>query len=324
MSKLNSLQAIVIKTAIVLCVLFVPYFFSLLMSPNRLVQQKKLPNSPTHEPEFKTLTVAAYNIAHGRGTAASNSEGGNKEEREQRLQDIAQLLKETDADVLVLNEVDFDSSWSYGVNQAEHLAQEVGYPYWVEQRNLDFRFLWITWRFGNAILSKFPLTDTQIIKLPAHSTWEFILAGKKQAVSSVLNFDNQRVRVISAHLSHRSPALRIQSAKEILEQMQESPLPTILAGDKNSMPIQLIHPEEESVSQTAIQVFEDSGQFTLPPLRGPLKSSEMTFHSEDPKWMIDWIFIPRHWIFDSFEVEPGTLSDHRLIKANIRIPKVQP
>lgn len=324
MSKLNRLQSIVVKTTIVLCVLFAPYFFSRLMSPTRLVQQKELSHISEYDLGQKNLTVAAYNIAHGRGTAASDSEGGNKEEREKRLEDIAELLKETDADVLILNEVDFDSSWSYGVNQAEYLALEAGYPYWVEQRNLDFRFLWMTWRFGNAILSKYPLTDVQLVKLPAHSTWELILAGKKQAVSSVINFDGQRVRIISAHLSHRSSTLRIQSAKDILEHMQEKPLPTILAGDMNSMPIQLVQPEVKSVQQTAIKVFKDSGQFTFPPIKVPLTKPEMTFHSEDPKLMIDWIFIPKNWTFDSFEVEASTLSDHRLIKANLGLSPVEP
>ena len=76
--------------------------------------------------------------------------GGKPSERSDRLREIADFLIEVDADVVVLNEVDFDASWSGHLNQAEFLASRAKYPYRVEQRNLDFRVLGWTWRFGNA------------------------------------------------------------------------------------------------------------------------------------------------------------------------------
>lgn len=315
--KLPKLQAAIIRTLIVLLVVFAPYVFSRLMSPLRVLEQHNLQSNNLEVSEKPTLTIAAYNIAHGRGTANSNSAGGDSEERIQRLENIGKLLKQIDADVVILNEVDFDSSWSYDVNQAAFLAKAAGYPYWVEQRNLDFRFLWKTWRFGNAILSKTPLSEPKLVKLPAYSFWEPILAGKKQAVSATLEHNGQSIRVIAAHLSHRSPSLRRDSADMILDQISRDKIPTVLAGDMNSMPLYMIDPDADHFPETAIQVFGSSARFRIPTLEYPLNKSDMTFHSEDPKWMIDWILIPEDWSFRNYSIEDITLSDHRLIHAEI-------
>ena len=95
--------------------------------------------------------------------ATSNWQGGTLKERETRLTQIADLLRDLDADIVVLNEVDFDSSWSSSTNQARYLAKQAGYPYWAEQRNLDFRILIWKWRFGNAVLSKYPIIEAGVV-----------------------------------------------------------------------------------------------------------------------------------------------------------------
>jgi endonuclease/exonuclease/phosphatase family metal-dependent hydrolase len=86
------------------------------------------------------LRIATYNIAHGRGLAESNWDGGSPADHEARLQAIAAELRAWPVDVVVLEEVDFDASWSHRVNQAEVLARAAGFPYWIEQSNYDLRF----------------------------------------------------------------------------------------------------------------------------------------------------------------------------------------
>jgi hypothetical protein len=77
----------------------------------------------------EAIRIASYNIAHGRGLADSNWHGGNLQQRLKRLDAIGALLRDVDADLVILNEVDFDASWSFGVNQARHLAEIAHYPY---------------------------------------------------------------------------------------------------------------------------------------------------------------------------------------------------
>ena len=57
------------------------------------------------------------------------------------MDQIAALLRTINADVVVLNEVDFDSTWTHSVDEARYLAEKAGYPFLAEQRNIDYRVL---------------------------------------------------------------------------------------------------------------------------------------------------------------------------------------
>ena len=163
---------------IVVVLVLLPYAFSRLVSPWRRITVFSSDSVQTASVPTQ-FRVACYNIAHGRGLAKSNFNGESAERRLQRLDEIADLLVDIDADIVVLNEVDFESSWSQSVNQAEYLASKAGYPFRVEQRNYDLRVLSWKWRFGNAVLSRFPVQNVRLLDLPDHATWEAVVAGKK-------------------------------------------------------------------------------------------------------------------------------------------------
>ena len=305
-------------TFLLSALLVVPYGFSRLASTWRCLSVHSTPDvgvTKTHTPELP-LRIACYNIAHGRGVAPSNWAGGNRVERIDRLDQIATLLRRIDADVVILNEVDFDSSWSYSVNQARYLAEEAGYPHWTEQRNLDFRVLMWTWRFGNAVLSRFPIMDAQVADLPGYATWETILAGKKRGTVCDIILGDQAVRVIGAHLSHRSEPLRVKSATVLVQIAAESRLPTIVAGDLNSTPPGFPNSVADSNGNNAIEVFDNSGRFQRSPTNQLLTDNDLTYLSVEPRSVIDWILIPHNWHFLQYSVELSRLSDHRPVYAD--------
>ena len=220
---------------LVLLIVFGPYLLSRCMAPaNRLVIRESASTENAEIPN--RLRIACYNIAHGRGLVESNWDGVDPSTRIQRLDQIADLLSEINADVVVLNEVDFDASWSNHVNQAEYLAKQCGYSFWVEERNLDFRVVHRTWRFGNAILSKLPLSNAQLIDLPSYGELETLLAGKKRAFGVDVSLGNHDVHLVAAHLSHRSEDIRERSAQAIVDHVRQKGLPTVVAGDMNSSP----------------------------------------------------------------------------------------
>ncbi len=112
---------------LLLAVLFLPYVSSRLMSPWRRISIHSAPTpdlqtreSPRPENQIR---IASYNIAHGRGTGDANWNGESRGARITRLDQIAGLLCAIDADIVVLNEVDFDPSWSQSINQARYLAE---------------------------------------------------------------------------------------------------------------------------------------------------------------------------------------------------------
>ena len=210
---------ICITICALLALVLVPYAFSRAASPWRSISVQATSDAFDVQPRVseKTLRVVCYNIAHGRGLAESNWDGGSAQDRIARLDQIADLLREINADIVVLNEVDFAASWSNSVNQAEYIARRAGYPEHIEQRNLDFRVLTWQWRFGNAVLSKLPIHRADVLDLPGYSTWETLLAGKKRGIRCEIEVDSQVIQLIAAHFSHRSEDLRVRSAQEVLD-----------------------------------------------------------------------------------------------------------
>lgn len=267
-----------------------------------------------------SLRVATFNIAHGRGVAASNWQAGTDQERIARLDEIASLLRRIDADIVVLNEVDFDCSWSSHTNQARYLARKAGYRYRAEQRNLDFRVLFWTWRFGNAVLSKYPITDAQIVDLPGYSRLETLLAGKKRALSCEVAAEGGVVRVVGAHLSHRSESLRVKSSGVIVELVKKAKSPTVVAGDLNSTPPDFPEALTDENGQNAIATLDSCGYFRREPNRPGNEDRNLTFHAAEPTLAIDWILIPANWEYRSYTVDPAVLSDHRLVFADLSAP----
>lgn len=306
-------------TVVVLALVFVPYLVSRLTSSSRDVQvfSTALDSAATEQPE--SLRIACFNIAHGRGLTSSNWEGGDRKTRRGRLAEIFELLDELDADIVVLNEVDFDASWSGHVNQAELLAMHSGYPYRVEQTNLDFRVLGWTWRFGNAVLSKYPITNAQLIDLPGYSAWESILVGKKRAALCEVRVGERTLRVMAAHLSHRSESVRVQSAEMIVKLATAGNASTIVAGDLNSTPPDYPQSESDEAGRNAIVVLDESELFRREPATLPLRNELLTFPAEQPTRVIDWVLIPRAWQFVDYRAVPTTLSDHRPVVAEIRL-----
>lgn len=305
---------------LIVAILVLPYFQSRYYSDaNRIRSFGPAATSENAEQFDPVLRIASYNIAHGRGLAESNWNGGSHQERMLRLEKIAELIRSLDADIVVLNEVDFDSSWSGGINQAEFLAEAAGFPYRVEQRNLDMRFLFWTWRFGNSILSKHRIESAAVIDLPGYRTTETWLAGKKRGINAAVTANGQSVRVLGVHLSHRSEALRTQSADQLVSIAARSRLPTIIAGDLNSTPSGFPNAQTSVDGRNAIDILSGA-QLERNPQQPPVSDQTLTFHSSAPKSVIDWILIPSGFQFSSYRVHPSELSDHRPIVAEFSLP----
>lgn len=300
-----------------LAALVLPYIFSRLVSPWRVVSLHSTTVAEHTELPVTQLRIISYNIAHGRGVAVSNWDGGDREQRTERLARIAELLRKLDADIVVLNEVDFDSSWSHSVNQALFLAESAKYPYWAEQRNLDFRLLAWKWRFGNVVLSRWPITNARAVDLPGYALWETVLAGKKRAVMCDVAAGEQKVSIVGVHLSHRSEELRVRSAIMLAEIVAENDLPTIIAGDLNSTPPGFPYSVSDQHGNNAIASIDKTAHLRRFPTIRPTVNDDLTFHSAKPRSVIDWILIPRNWKFLQYSVELSQLSDHRPVCADV-------
>jgi endonuclease/exonuclease/phosphatase family metal-dependent hydrolase len=304
-------------TVILFAIVLLPYCFSRVASCWRRVSVHSIEELSVDHHDDTAMKIACYNIAHGRGLAASNWEGGTAEARRTRLSQIADVLRALDADIVVLNEVDFDSSWSKSTNQAHYLATHAGYSYWAEQRNLDFRVLIWKWRFGNAILSKYPIIQASVIELPAYSSFETFVAGKKRGVNCIISVNGDKLRIIGVHLSHRSEVVRTRSAEMLIEIASSDTVPTIVAGDLNSSPTGFPNSQSDKNIGNAVDLLDVSSLFQRRPEQSPVDPAELTFRSDQPKSIIDWILVPRNCRILDYRVNSSTLSDHRPVVAKL-------
>lgn len=293
-------------------IILITYIFSRVAAPTRLIQTHHIEGSAAAGETLDTFRVAAYNIAHGRGLAESNWDGGSASDRMERLKAIAELLREIDADIVVLNEVDFNCSWSNGVNQAEVLAELAGYPIRIEQRNLDFRVLWFRWDFGNAILSRLPISNgPTLVGLPGYDHWETRLAGQKQAVWCSFRSGDKEIPILAAHLCHRSEDVRVDSVDAL-----KPFTPCVIAGDLNSTPPDFPNSGTDSEGQNAIAKLDSLTSLQRTPKTAPAAAGR-TFRSYNPVSTIDWIFIPNGWQYTNYRVIDSELSDHRPVVADV-------
>ena len=142
---------------------------------------------------------------------------------------IARTLEGLNADVVCAQEV-----WSSenGPDQAAELAEILGMHYVRTPERW-----WKGHSFGNAILSKYPIIETESIQLPPTDG-----PGARWALSALLNRHGTHIPVICTHLDYRfdQSQRRQQQVKTLFELVasKHDPEghPVVLAGDFNATP----------------------------------------------------------------------------------------
>ncbi len=275
------------------------------------------------KPYSGQLRIGTFNIAHARGPGTEiidNFRGGGPWARRQRLSAIADLLAQQELDLVVVNEIDFWASPSWYQNQARILAREAGFPFWVEQRNYDASLFWLAYKSGNAVLSRFPITEAQLVQYPNGRTAERLLFGEKQGVLTTVELrPGLSVRLLAVHLDHASEDARIRSVEVIERIRRRSPTPLILAGDFNSTAKGFPHSEVDSRGQSAVQLLLEAQAYWTAPTISP-GVDDFTFPSRRPEKVIDWVFLPRPWrLLEKWTID-SQLSDHRALVLVAELP----
>jgi len=148
---------------------------------------------------------------------------------EERLPAIVETIRRLDPDVAALQEVWVTEDGS----SAHHLAEALGYHVAVGHRlNLDGV------GFGNAVLSRWPITDTATIPLPAG---EVDHDEERLVLLAVLDAPFDPVQVYSTHLSWRHDESSVRQAQvrticEAIAERRPRPFPPVLCGDFNAEP----------------------------------------------------------------------------------------
>ncbi|MEM7183357.1 MAG: endonuclease/exonuclease/phosphatase family protein [Spirochaetota bacterium] len=264
-----------------------------------------------------TVKIACFNIAHGRGGVygASNWQYKNVESLRKHLQALAEHIKRVNADILVLNEVDFQAKWSLDTNQAEFLAKAVGYKYVAELPTINVRFPWLSFRFGNAILSRYPLENIQAIDLPPYSKWEAFWVGNHDAVSAVVDTPSGKITVIGVHLEYRKESVRVQAVKKIAGYVNSPPV--VIAGDFNSTPIGTSQAQQTLSGENAMTFLTEQQGFRY---KIADNQSPFSFPAEHPDRLLDWILVKGNVSIQKSTIIPSALSDHYMVSSVLSRP----
>ncbi len=235
------------------------------------------------------LRVLSYNIHHGEGVDSKVD-----------LKRLADVIMSCSPDLVALQEVDNQTQRTGRVDQTARLAELTG----LEGRfvhQLDFE----GGRYGQAILSRFPLSEAALHWLPGMPDRERRIAG---AVSVQVNA--LKLTFVTTHLHHNNETFRRQQAVQLNQVFAKNAdaidLPMILAGDLNATP-------DSQPLKTLAEQWQSAtaGQ-----------ADKLTFPAAGPKRQLDYILVRpqgRISVRSVQVINEPVASDHRPLLAEVTI-----
>lgn len=213
---------------------------------------------------------------------------------------IAEVIRQQNADMVAVQEVDVNTGRSGKINQAALLSQKSGLPHYYFAKAMDYD----GGEYGLLILSKYPLSNTQTIQLP--KTENKRDEPRVLALATITLPGGLLIRFGSTHLEAFNKTSRMLQIKEINRVAASTTLPFMVAGDFNA--------EEKS---DVIQTLDLS--FTRTCYNCP-----KTFDEASESGTIDYIAFKKDnpFVVKSHQViQNKTASDHFPVVALLQIKK---
>jgi endonuclease/exonuclease/phosphatase family metal-dependent hydrolase len=163
-----------------------------------------------------------FNIHHGKGI-----------DKQVDLYRIAELIKNSDADIIGLNEVDKHfSKRSLYKNQIGWLAKQLKLEHaFSPSLSISNKNSLTVRQYGNALLSRYP-----IVSKKSH-TFNYVsgLIEGRSLLDATIQINDQLYQIMVTHLS-LNPYLHRKQTDYILNQLHKYPHPFIIMGDWNMKP----------------------------------------------------------------------------------------
>ncbi len=259
-----------------------------------------------------------WNIAWGYGRGSEGS--GPPKSRahfEQSVSRIGQLLRDQDIDLALLQEVDFASRRSHGIDQSEAIARESGLPFFA--RALSWKARWVPYppwppahhfgkvSSGGAIFSRFPIErhEVHLFQKPqSFSFWYNLFYLFRYVQVAHIQWGAIDLEVLNAHLEAYAPPSRKTQAmmiKQILSKNLNEY--TLLGGDMNAPPPESSllkgYPDEPGTDFTHEQCIHTLRSTNglldaVPPAQFSKHEAHYhTFPADEPNRKLDYLFHKR-------------------------------
>lgn len=306
---------------------------------------------PSAQTTSSTLSVVVWNVAWGYGRGSEGrAESKPAEHFERTLDEMARVLREADADLVFLQEVDFDCTRSHGTHQARVLAREGGYPFVAEATSWVANWVPFPYwppsaqfgrmRSGGAVLSRYPIEHNEVTWLPKpdeNPFWYNLFSPFRYHQEVGIRWHGAPVTLFNAHLEAFSVSNRQDQASRLVDAILQAPRPLLVGGDLNALPPEADprsgfedEPEvsyENDRTVALLRSVEDLRD-AFPPERYDADPEEFaTFPAHAPNRKLDHLlFSPE---FETLEArvlrsEAGELSDHLPLLVRLRPARPRP
>lgn len=282
----------------------------------------------------KDLKAMSWNIAwaHGTGSEGKDYTPRPKEHYLKSLESMAQTIKAEEADIVFLQEVDFDSTKSHSVDQLKYLADELGFyaAYSVSWaiRYLPFPYWPMKNHFGKivsggAILSRYPLKNCSSVfydKPKANPWWYNHLYLFRYSQYCEIEFEGKSWVIINNHLEAFDKKARQEQAKELVAKVKSLTNVLLIGGDFNTTPH--VASKKSSFQGYDKDDYEKDSTYellsSLSDFRDALEISSyqndeaewFTFPSNDPDRKLDYLFSHQTLRVKGFKRINNMSSDH--------------
>ena len=223
-----------------------------------------------------------------------------------QLNEIAAELKQIDADIVGLQEVDWNTTRSGAGNQAEMLAKAAGYPYWAFTKLMDHQ----GGQYGMGILSRYPIKES------TDTTYQVIAEGDhpRKFGRHVLDVNGKELVFYNTHMTLGTEAVNGVEVKQVTTKMSYDPY-AVLVGDFNMKPDNM----GQYVNTKKVTVLNGGDEFAFTTPTFP--AGKKTTSAIDNIVVTDTL--DYYWNEETgvgIEVSYTDNSDHNLIWTYVRIP----
>jgi endonuclease/exonuclease/phosphatase family metal-dependent hydrolase len=281
-----------------------------------------------------TLRVMTYNIGYLSGMTNNKAVDRPEGFINKNLQKSVQLFKSINPDIVGFQEIDFESSRTFNINQYLALLEldifnsgamavnwdkkYVPFPYW------PFRHHFGNMYSGQAVLSKFKILENDRIVLPQPESNPFYYNDfylDRLAQISWLEVSNIKLLLINVHFEAWDGPTREKQAAIVLELYRKyaNDFPVILMGDFNCTPPFAQNAFEENtirsiLNEKGLEICLNESNYKAHP------NDYFTFNSENPSSKIDYIFYNSkffHCLESHVVHEANDISDHLPVMATL-------
>ncbi len=300
-SKLVPIIFLVSAVCMVAVVLFMPVSVTEANSVNPEIPACDVPLSQSviTSPH---LTVLTLNLAHGRKSALNQMLQKTSTTR-RNLEEIADFLSNSGADLIALQEADAPSRWSGKFNHVEFVSEKSPYPCRLHAHHAS-KYLY---DFGTALLSKVPYTNSILHTFapsPPTTNKGFVMGEVRWNPGGELP-EPITVSVISVHLDFSRKKVREAQIEEMRAMLPDIAPPVIILGDFNTDWNSKDSSLKTIVAKGNLKVYQP-------------ESTQLGTYKKG-KQRLDWILISKELEFVSYEVPQIVLSDHQPVQASVRL-----